>query len=212
MSSFPRNLGRLTNVSYEPMTNVIGEYNRVCTPGSIMIRVFFSLCLLTFCALAWSQPATSAQKEGVKDDGSMDILHFGTKIGSFKIINGAGRVEFTFTGTVLVSRMEGDLSITGHIKKEYEGNGRVVYTGTGKVVAVGSWRGLQWFGRDMDGYWYGHGVIRLQGEYDRNQNTGVYWYQNVAEKDSWPGSTTMDVQLPAEKPGYNPKVKIRKKG
>jgi len=120
-----------------------------------------------------------------------------TNVGSFKIIDAVGRVEFTFTGTVLISGYEGAPPIiTGKVRKEHEVGGRAVYNGTGKVVLVGKWRGVQWFGKKMEGVWFGTGVIRVQGEYDKDLKTGELWYDDPKTLIYWPAQGTMDHQLP----------------
>ena len=163
-------------------------------------------------ALSFAQPATQAQKAGVTDDSGMGTLHFRTKLGSFKIIDGSGRCEFTFSGTLLLSGFEGKFDITGNVRKEYEKGTRVIYHGTGKFVGYGHWRGLQWFGRNLDGVWFGKGIIRLSGEFDQDQKTGDYWFDDPNKIMGWPGGTTMDIPVPSITPGYNPNVKIKKKG
>lgn len=174
---------------------------------------FLTLLLAFFvAAMGWSQPATPAQKAGVPADDAFGIIHYQTRLGSFKIIDGQGRVEFDFKGTVLVSKLDGTLSVTGAVRKEYDKHDRVIWTGSGHVVAVGKWRGLQWFGKDLKGFWFGAGMIRLSGEYDREQKTGEYWYENSAKVNFWPGGSTIDVPVPEVRVGLNPRVKIKKGG
>lgn len=167
---------------------------------------------LSLCTLGWCQPATAAQRQGVPPNDGFGTIHFQTRLGSFKIIDGQGRVEFDFKGSVLVSKLDGTLSVTGAVRKEYDKHDRVIWTGKGRVVVVGKWRGLQWFGKDLKGYWYGAGMIRLSGEFDREQKTGEYWYEDPTKIFFWPGGSTFDVPNPQVRIGYNPKVKIKKSG
>jgi hypothetical protein len=143
------------------------------------------------------------------DDGGEDAtLHFETNLGSFRVANGFGRIEFTFTGTVLIHGWDYDkklfpnktytCTVTGNVRKEYDEHGREVYFGTGKAVIEGSWRVLQWFGRDMKAVWVGHGQASLIGEFDRNLDTGVYWYSDPTKKQYWPTSL-IEVPLPERK-------------
>ncbi|MBS1721960.1 MAG: hypothetical protein JSS66_03015 [Armatimonadetes bacterium] len=176
-----------------------------------MSQKFLAILLASsMTASAFAQAATEAQKAGV-GPGNHGTMHFRTKLGSFKVINGEGRVEFTFTGTVLVSNLDGKLEVTGNVRKEYEAHKRVIYTGTGRCVVTGKWRAVQWFGRDMSAVWFGSGVIRLSGEFDRDQKTGEYWYEDPSQVDFWPGNNTIDAVNPKAVAGYNPNVTVKKK-
>lgn len=161
-------------------------------------------------ALALAQPATPAQRAGVKEDRAFGTMHFRTRLGSFKIINGRGRVEFSFKGTVMISDLKGTHTITGKTRKEFEKNGRVIYSGTGTVVVTGEWRAVQWFGKDMNAVWYGAGVVRLGGEFDQNQQTGDFWYEDPKKINYWPGSNTMDIANPSRAAGTNTDLKIKR--
>lgn len=161
--------------------------------------------------VTWGQEATVAQKEGVPPNDGFGIIHLQTRLGSFKIIDGQGRAEFDFKGTILVNKIEGRLSVTGAVRKEYEKHDRQIWTGSGRVVILGKWRGLQWFGKDLKGYWYGGGMIRLSGEFDREQRTGEYWYEDPGKIFYWPGGSTIDVPVPEVRVGLNKKAKVKKK-
>ncbi|MCW5939118.1 MAG: hypothetical protein KF884_03735 [Fimbriimonadaceae bacterium] len=174
-----------------------------------MRRLLALLSLATLTASAWCQPATEAQKAGVTDPTGLDIMHFTTRLGSFKILDGKGRLEFSFTGTVLLSNVKGQSSVTGRVRREMTREGREVWTGTGRVVVVGEWRGVQWFGRDLTGFWFGAGVIRFAGEFDRNLETGRYWYEDPSNPMYWPGGTTVDIPHPPFRDGANPNTTVR---
>lgn len=148
---------------------------------------------------ALAQPANDAQRGGLADP-NYGTLHLQSNLGSFKMLNGKGRVTINFTGTLLLSGIEGGAPVlSGNLKKEYENpeRKRTVLTGTGSVTVQGSWRGIQWFGRNMTAVFYGSGVTRLDGEFDRNLETGWYWYDDPADRTPWPSEATMDVLNPA---------------
>lgn len=173
------------------------------------------LCLifaLTVTALSLAQPATQAQRVGVKNSDGFGTMHLTTRLGSFRMIDGHGRAEINFTGTVLISKLKGTYEFSGKVRKEFEKGDRVIYSGTGRLVVVGDWRAVHWFGRDMSAVWFGSGMIRLSGEFDREQKTGEYWFEDPAKVQSWPGGSTQDVLNPPVQPGINPNITIKKKG
>lgn len=128
-------------------------------------------------------PVLSAQGAAERTD----TMFFETNIGSFKLLNCKGTLNFSFEGTVLISGLEGPLTVTGPLKKEYESadKKRIAYYGKGTIVAKGKWRGIQWFGQNMKGSFDGIGIIRMVGEFDKNMNTGYYWYKSNPEKQIW---------------------------
>ncbi|MEQ1821556.1 MAG: hypothetical protein ABL949_03515 [Fimbriimonadaceae bacterium] len=114
-----------------------------------------------------------------------DTMYLETTLGSFKVLNGRGKFSFTFKGTVLVSGLDGNVTVTGNVKKEYDREGRVAYFGAGGMELVGTWRGLQWFGENMKATFTGEGAVRLFGEFDKDLNTGFYWYKSLPAKNIW---------------------------
>lgn len=147
--------------------------------------------------LASAQRATPEEMGEFAGKDGFGVLHMSTNLGSFKIIDGKGRIDVSFTGTVLITKYNGkELQITGSVKKEYDKNGRTLFTGTGRIIASGSWRGFQWFGKNMKSVWYGNGAIRLNGEFDRNFKTGDYWYESADEKQAFPATSVLTVYLP----------------
>jgi len=113
-------------------------------------------------------------------------LHLTTSVGSMRLIDGRGKVEISFKGTVLISQLQnGSVIPSGNLKKEYDARGRQAYFGQGKLVITGSFRGIQWFGRDLTATWTGLGRARLFGEFDKNLNTGFFWYTHNPKKKSW---------------------------
>lgn len=162
----------------------------------IKLRFLWIGAALAASALAMGQPATPAQRGTVQPSADYGTLHLQTKLGSFKLLDGQGRVEISFTGTMLLNKADGKVEISGKLRKEFEGNGRVVYSGTGKVVVTGKWRGIQWFGRDMTAVWYGAGAARLAGEFDKDLNTGKFWYDDPTKKEDWSATGTFTITLP----------------
>lgn len=141
-------------------------------------------------------------------NGQTATLYFQTNLGSFRSANGAGKIQFSFSGTVLIHNWDLDVktkdiekapktykvTLQGNIKKEYEKHGRVVYFGKGTITIEGVWRAIQWFGKNMKGQWTGAGSISVVGEFDKQGNTGMYWY-DPAKKNFWPTSL-IELTLP----------------
>ena len=142
------------------------------------------------------------------------IVHFVSNLGSFKVINGEGRLEFEFKGTVLVSKLEGKVTPSSGLRVEYDKDGRKIFTGTGRLIIEGKWRGVQWFGSNVRGTWWGKGDIRVVGEFDKNLQTGDYWFEKADERQSWPANGTITIHLPKGTYGKDADVvpKERKKG
>lgn len=116
-----------------------------------------------------------------------DLLHIKTNVGSFKMLPKgkdlpAGRLEFSFTGTVLFTGIQPGsfFQVTGNVREEYRNDKhqKRVFFGTGKIIAVGKWANCQWFGRKLDLTFKGSTIMRLIGEYDRQLSTGEYWIDN----------------------------------
>lgn len=157
-------------------------------------------------------------------DGEKGTLYFQSNLGSFRVANAVGRIEFSFSGTVLIHSWDLDVktkdiekapksykvTLKGNIRKELEKHGRTVYFGKGTIVVEGVWRALQWFGKDMKGQWYGHGSMSVVGEFDKQGNTGLYWY-DPAKKNYWPTSL-MELVLPERKADNQEEPVERKKG
>ncbi|HRJ32179.1 MAG TPA: hypothetical protein PKY51_01295 [Fimbriimonadaceae bacterium] len=177
---------------------------------NIEVRAFFNgiLCGVAFLlpALGATQPATPAQRAGVTPKPDYGTLHLQANIGSFRMIDGVGRVEISFTGSVLISGDPKKLKIEtqGNLRQEHMDDRRQTWFGTGRIVVTGSFRAIQWFGRDMRTVWYGRGIVRLTAEFDRNLKTGTFWYDNPEAKSEWfsQGITTITNPMkPATPPG-----------
>ena len=164
-------------------------------------------------ALAVPQEATPEQiGRWPVNDPKFAGVHFETKLGSFRSINGTGRFEVSFEGTILVAELKkgGTMSVSGNLHKEYEGMDRVVYTGQGKLIVDGEWRAIQWYGKNMKGYWYGHGSMRCVGEFDENLNTGTFWYTDPASKVTWYATQTLEMFLPSRQMNQGAVKPVRK--
>lgn len=160
----------------------------------------------------WAQEATVAQKGLYASKEGFGTLHMQCHLGSFKSIDGQGRLEVNFTGTLLVTRSEKPPILTGNIRKEYDEGGRVCYTGTGKAVIDGKWRGVQWLGSEMTGVWWGTGIMRITGEFWKNPQTGQletgrYWYNKEANWQPFPNAGVMNLTLPEVQYGAEPDIK-----
>jgi hypothetical protein len=150
-------------------------------------------------ALAVPQDATPEQRGKWPVTNEYATLHFDAGIGSFRNIDSKGRLDVSFKGTLLVNKLKkgGTITATGNLKKEYEGLDRVIYTGQGRIVVDGEWRVVQWFGTNLTGVWYGRGLMRVIGEFDKNLNTGHYWYTDPTNKVVWFATSTMVAELPS---------------
>jgi hypothetical protein len=119
-------------------------------------------------------------------DAAVGVLNLTCNIGSFKISNADGTIDLTFRGTVLVSHASGQVLASGSLKEEYKGHDRTAYFGTGKLIIKGKVVGVQWFGQDLTAHLVGTGMVRTYGEYDKDLNTGFYWYGDaVQKKKTW---------------------------
>lgn len=155
-----------------------------------------------------------AGAQGPAPAGS-DTVFLSSKVGSFKILGGGpanppiGDLELSFTGTLLISGAESPLQVSGNLKKEYDAHKKVVYHGTGKVSVKGKFFSAQWFGRDMTGSFKGTAILRLYGEFDKDLNTGSFWYGNEPNnKRNWlTGGMQVLVPQPAGQVRVEPKVR-----
>ncbi|HET6645133.1 MAG TPA: hypothetical protein VFG65_06510 [Fimbriimonadales bacterium] len=125
-------------------------------------------CSVLAAAAGYFALAQSGQTPPPKDGK----VHLWSKIGSFSM-EGQGQVVLNFEGTLLLSGHHGPPpQITGKVRKEFDKIGRVVWFGSGKAVIQGSWRHLNWFGKDMDCVWHGRGIVMTFGEFDEKGQTG----------------------------------------
>jgi hypothetical protein len=156
------------------------------------------LRLLIFSAIVLPLAAVSSAQAGY------GTLHFQTRLGSFKIVKlnmdapAEGRLEISFTGTLLISDYQGKdfrSTIKGDIRQEFPdpkivksipANWRkIVLHGKGSLVLDGKYMAVQWFGRDMKANWHGRGFIRLYGEFDDKGDTGIYYFTDPSKTNYW---------------------------
>ncbi len=174
-----------------------------------LLKLGTAAALLAVAMPNFAQEATAAQKGKYANRDDFAVFHMQTKLGSFKVIDGEGRLEFSFSGTVLITKLNGTATFAegSTVRKEHDKNGRAVYTGSGKLVVDGKWRGVQWFGKDMNAVFFGKGAVRVQGEFDRDLKTGDYWFEDKSEALPFPASAVMTVFVPPPNYGADPKVK-----
>src|SRR2546423_1364660 len=119
--------------------------------SSILSISFLAVALLPAMALGQAQPPPTG------------TLLFTCNVGSFRFVNGTGKLDFDFKGTVLVSDLKGTVKTSGNIRQEYKGHGRQAYFGSGHLTLDGDFHSLQWFGQNMKGQWVGRGRALLYG-------------------------------------------------
>lgn len=159
--------------------------------------------LLTAGALIYAQGRPGEMIDLTKTEVSSerDDLWFETNVGSFKILPKgpvipSGTLTMSFTGSVLISEMKGKVTPEGNVRREYynKERGKEVWFGTGKLTIDGNFRAVQWFGRNLKAKFYGNGFVRLYGEFDKDLETGNYWF-DPAEKKYW-GTYGTGVSVP----------------
>lgn len=163
--------------------------------------------LLGVSSLSHAQLATPAQREGVKPNPDFGTMHLQTKIGSCKFFNGQGRLEINYTGSLLLHGFKGKYTVSGKLVRQYNApeRGRELYYGKGKIVLIGSFKSLQWFGRDLSAVWYGLGMVRLSGEYYESTSkpgtfeSGWYWYGDPTKRQAWPATGSFEYPNPESK-------------
>ena len=191
-------------------------------PGAVSVALLCSFGASTFA----QQAAKEEKKDGPPPKPDYGVMYLSTSIGSFKMLEynddkpPEGHFEMTFTGTVLVDTTDAvkhprglktTITTSGNVRKEVTYHGRQVFNGTGKIVVDGGWHALQWFGRDMKATMNGCAVFRLTGEFDKNLETGYFWYPDGKKMDWGTGG----VQPTCPKANYEPPkptVRINGKG
>lgn len=149
--------------------------------------------------------APQMAKEGPFDPKSSRYanLKFNTKVGSFKVLGtdevlAQGTLKMSFKGTVMVSDLEpgGTVNFTGNVRKEYttDDKRKTLYFGKGTITVAGRYKSLQFFGQDLDANFFGLGIFRLYGEFDKDLKTGTYQVDQ-GEKMPW-GTNGMQVAVP----------------
>jgi len=153
-------------------------------------------------------------------------FNMSTTLGSFKMIEynddhqPEGHLEMSFSGTVLIDTdqafkhnrgLKTSVKFSGNVRQEVSYHGRNVYHGNGTIVVDGGWHALQFFGRDLKAKFVGYSVFRLAGEFDKNLETGFFWYSD-GKKIDW-GTGGNQPTCPRTVFGVQkPKVEISGKG
>ena len=152
-----------------------------------------------------------------------ETLFFSTTVGSFKLLppgpdTTRGTLDMEFEGTLMVSGLKGKITPGPGVRLEYARpkHLRQVYFGKGHIRVSGEFRSMQFFGRNLKGSFKGVTVARLYGEFDKNMETGYFWYASKPEKQDW-GSygRTLSIplnQAPATQPGKVRDVPSKKGG
>jgi hypothetical protein len=154
-------------------------------------------------SLAFSQGVAAHGPKISKATLAHGPMHFETHIGSFKILERnpkqepEGTLTLSFTGTVLISNLIGKLESSGNLRREYydDKHKKQVWFGTGTLKLEGQFHNLQWFGRNMKADFMGNGIFRLYGEFDKDLNTGYYWFDKPEDKNYW-GTSGSSLQVP----------------
>lgn len=137
--------------------------NSMRTRFALAIARLAAAAAVASVVFAQGDPSAAKIPDAQPEYGTMLLQ---ARIGSFAL-EGEGRIEIEFRGTLLLHRFEGPPPVfEGDVRKEYEGHNRTVWFGRGRAVIEGKWRHLQWFGGDMQATWKGRGIARLFGEYD----------------------------------------------
>ena len=144
-----------------------------------------------------------------------ETLYFSTSVGSFKLLppgpdKTRGTLDMEFEGTVMVNGLKGDVSVGPGVRLEYRRpkHDRKVYFGKGHIRVSGEYRSIQFFGRNLKGNFKGVTVARLYGEFDKNMETGFYWYGSQPAKQDW-GSYGRTLSVPAYKGPETQPGKVR---
>jgi len=168
----------------------------IARPWMLLPAALFGAAFFSLSALSHAQ----GDKKGAAPIPKPDygVINLSTSIGSFKMLEynddkpPEGHIEMSFTGTVLVDTTEAvknprglttAIQTSGDVRLEVNYHGRKVYHGKGKIIVDGGWHALQWFGQDMKATFNGCGVLRLSGEFDKNLETGFYWYADGKKYD-----------------------------
>ncbi len=145
--------------------------------------------------LAFAQGPTAAPAKP-------DTMYFSTGVGSFKLLppgpnTTTGSLDMTFEGTVMVSGLKGTVTPGPGVRLEYArpDHNRQVFFGKGRLQVKGEYRAIQFFGRNLKGSFTGVTVARLYGEFDKNMETGYYWYASQPEKQDW-GTSGRTLSVP----------------
>ncbi|MGV3619025.1 MAG: hypothetical protein ACO1SV_27170 [Fimbriimonas sp.] len=181
-----------------------------------LVGVVAAGLLVNLATAQQAAPTTPAKPSTTVPASAYKGLTFSTNVGSFKLLGGGdvppqGKLTIQFTGTVLVSGLykDGKVTTSGNVLREIHDtkNGKTVYHGTGSLVLEGKAKAVQFFGRNLKGRFFGQGIFRLYGEFDKNLETGFYEYDGVPGKLDW-GTGGRTVEVPG-RDQVKPPSKVR---
>lgn len=166
---------------------------KLSSKSNVLLKSLFGLSAATLAvsAVVWAQGGIPQRPDltKMKVKHEVDDLYLTTKVGSFKILPRGdalpnGTLIMSFTGSTLISELHGTVTPQGNIRREYNERKRnkQVWFGTGKLIIKGDFASVQWFGRDLTAEFHGNGLFRLYGEFDKELNTGWYWYDKATKK------------------------------
>jgi len=162
-------------------------------------------------------PATLGKPVDLKN-GNFNGVNFHTNVGSFKLLGSdpnlvQGKLDFGFKGTVLISDLEegSKVSVSGDVRKEYttDDKSKILYFGNGKISILGRFRAVQFFGQNLKGRFFGWGVFRFYGEFDKNLDTGSYQLDGGQLMPFGTGGATITIEGNGASGG---EVKVKKVG
>jgi hypothetical protein len=191
-----------------------------------MIRLASSLILgsvVLVSGLVQAQQVRNAPPPTARPEYGTFFLN--TNVGTFKIkspgdqqrgnkwefVKAEGTVTMNFTGTVLISGLEGNVNPGAGVRKEKELKDfdKVLYNGTGRMQISGKFRSIQFFGRNLRMTFNGMGAIFISGEFDRNLSTGEYWFaENPQRMPLMSGGMTL-MNPPARAVNQRPVPRVR---
>ncbi|HEY0867066.1 MAG TPA: hypothetical protein VGE01_06805 [Fimbriimonas sp.] len=157
------------------------------TMKRFLLPILGSIAVVLPSILVAQSPAAVSK---VPSRANYGVMYFNTNVGSFKILGpgddkAEGVVSFACNGSVLISGLEG--TVQTNLRKEIDNKdlNKQVYFGRGNITISGKYSAIQFFGRDLRAAWNGAGIIRLFGEFDKDLNTGEYWYGGAPSKRYW---------------------------
>lgn len=182
-----------------PRTKALLKIASAATIASVTVAIVLSQT---------EMPGRPDPRKG-KVSPARDEIWLETNVGSFKILQQgevfpSGDLTMSFSGSVMISGLNGKVVPEGNVRREYNEptRERQVWFGDGKLTVSGSFQAVQWFGRNLKAKFNGNGIIRLYGEFDKNLETGSYWF-DPAKKNFW-GNFGATVVVPEVKAGPAP--------
>lgn len=142
-----------------------------------------------------------------------DTLTMVSNVGSFKVLPKgdelpAGKLDFSFEGTVLVSHLAPGTYVktSGNVRKEYDDkeHEKQVYFGKGHMLIVGKFGNCQWFGRHLNFKFQGSAIVRMISEFDSKLDTGQYWFDPSEKVPLQPN--LINIVVPYEHRGPMPAI------